>query len=385
LQFASQCREEGVYLHDAKNDRSPEQSNSNMDDVDAVAEQAHIQVQDASRDFERRLIDPKTIISFLLGIALLIFALTRSDIDPKEAIESIRDTNLWLYALGLATFYLSFLLRAIRWRGMLQRAAGGASEGGDDLSLRSYMHIILVSWFVNCVLPAKLGDAFRGYLLKDRTAASFSRTMGTILAERLADLVVLVSLLLIAGAVVFGAHLPDNENASRTLILGIVVVIIGILGTVILWLAREHLERYLPERFALHFTKLHNGIFGSLRRPIPILMTTVLIWVLDGLRLWTIAKSLGIDLHVAESQAVSLGSALVTIVPFTPGGLGLVEAFMIWSLGQVDVSRSEAIALAFLDRSITYGSLVVLGIPLYLLLVHRRGRRKKLTKAQLLT
>jgi uncharacterized protein (TIRG00374 family) len=82
-------------------------------------------------------------------------------------------------------------------------------------------------------------------------------------------------------------------------------------------------------------------------------------------RLFIVAKALGVDLHIAESQLVSLSSALVTIVPFTPGGLGLVEGFMTWILGQVDVAENTAGALAILDRSITYASLIAVGIPLY--------------------
>src|SRR5579885_2192888 len=38
--------------------------------------------------------------------------------------------------------------------------------------------IMLLSWFANCVVPAKLGDAYRGYLLKEEARVSFSKTMG---------------------------------------------------------------------------------------------------------------------------------------------------------------------------------------------------------------
>ena len=58
--------------------------------------------------------------------------------------------------------------------------------------------IIFLSWFANCVVPAKLGDAYRAYLLKKDANVGFSKTIGTILAERIIDMIILFVLL--AGA-----------------------------------------------------------------------------------------------------------------------------------------------------------------------------------------
>ena len=55
---------------------------------------------------------------------------------------------------------------------------------GDFSGVVRLAQIIYVSWFANCVVPAKLGDAYRGYLLKHNGKVSFSATFGTIFAER---------------------------------------------------------------------------------------------------------------------------------------------------------------------------------------------------------
>jgi uncharacterized protein (TIRG00374 family) len=92
---------------------------------------------------------------------------------------------------------------------------------------------------------------------------------------------------------------------------------------------------------------------------------------LDGVRIYLVARSLGFDLRGAEALLVSLGSALVTVIPFTPGGLGLVDGFMIWILGQVDVAENAAAAVTFVDRLISYWSLILVGLPLYLMHLRR--------------
>lgn len=332
----------------------------NLDDEEFREQEAEI----ATESLGRKLLEPRTILSFVFAAIVLFFVIRAGDLSPRKVWSEMKDANLAWYALGLAIFYASFIVRAFRWRGMLDRAGVNAEHGFDVPKIPGILKILLLSWFANCVVPAKLGDAFRGYLLKERSKASFGVSMGTVLAERLLDLIVLVLVLSVSGLIVFGTSIP--RRAELAFLLGAGTVAFGVVGVVVLWFLRERVERILPERFTLHFQKLSTGIFHSLRRPLPIVGYTVVIWLMDGVRLFVVAKALGIDLHVAEAQLVSLSSALVTIIPFTPGGLGIVESFMIWILQQVDVTENSAGALAFLDRSITYISLIVVGIPLYI-------------------
>lgn len=341
----------------------------NLDDEEFREREAEV----ATKSLGRRLLEPRTIISFLIAAVVLYFVVERSNINPREVWATLKTANPFYYVGALAVFYGSFVIRAFRWRGMLDRAGVNTEHGYDVPKIPGILQILILSWFANCVVPAKLGDAFRGYLLKERSRASFGVSMGTVLAERLVDLVVLVLVLLVSGFVVFGTSIP--QRAELAFLLGAGTVAIGVIGVTVLWFARDRVERIIPDRFITHFQKLVTGIFHSLRRPGPIVAYTVAIWLLDGVRLFIVAKALGIDLHVAESQLVSLSSALVTIVPFTPGGLGLVESFMIWILGQVGVVENLAGALAIMDRSITYVSLIVLGIPLYLYYLRHRVSR----------
>jgi uncharacterized protein (TIRG00374 family) len=344
-------------------DRSSEPADipdeTNLDDPEFERQEEEV----ASESIWKRILDPRTLISFLVAIVIMAFVVWKGDLDIRKSWQSIRNANVGWYAFGLAVFYFSFVIRAVRWRAMLARAGVTEEHGYQIPALRGFLQILLISWFANCVVPAKLGDAFRGYLLKERSQVSFGLSMGTILAERLMDLVILVGVLLLSGLIVFGTHIP--RDAELAFALGAATVAVGVIGAIGLFVFRSRVERILPERFAKHFTKLTTGVFHSLRNPLPLIGYTVSIWLLDGVRLWMVAKSLGIDLHVVESQMVSLSSALVTIIPFTPGGLGVVEAFMVWILQQVDVLKDDATAIAVLDRSISYFSLIVVGIPLY--------------------
>ena len=350
---------------DAQDMRRDVDSETVFDDPEFLAQEAAVEAESLGK----RFMQPKTIGSFVFAIVVIAFTFRSLNIDVGEVWGYIKQLSLGWFALAAVAFYSSFVVRAYRWRGMLHRSGITPEHGYALPGIPGIFKILLLSWFANCVVPAKLGDAFRGYLLKERTKASFGTSMGTILAERLMDLVVLVFILLVSGLVVFGTHIP--HQAELAFALGAGTVAIGVIGVVVLWFMRERVEAWLPERFTLHFQKLSTGIFHSLRNPVPMVGLTAVVWLLDGVRIFLMARSLGFDLEAAEALLVSLSSALVTVIPFTPGGLGIVDGFMIFILRQVGLEQNAATAVTVVDRLISYWSLILVGLPLYLL--HLRG------------
>ena len=77
---------------------------------------------------------------------------------------------------------------------------------------RDSTEIIFLSWLVNCVVPAKLGDVYRAYLLKINSTASLSRTFGTVFIERVLDLFAIAILGIAAGLL----ELPRRPAAGRS-------------------------------------------------------------------------------------------------------------------------------------------------------------------------
>lgn len=324
----------------------------------------------ASEDTLRsRILRPRTVVSFGFALALLAFFFQRLEIDLGEVWENIRNANLALLALGFVIYYATFLIRAVRWRGMLVQA-GVTPENGYTLpSTWSLAEIFLLSWFANCVVPAKLGDAYRSFLLKERSRSSFSTGLGTILAERFVDLIVLFGLMTASGLIAFRGHLPGE--ARRSLIAGSILLCIGAAGVVLLWFLRARLERRLPHRVQEQFGRLHDAIFSCLRRPWKPAFLSLGIWLGDGLRLMLVAWALGAELDVMTAVFVALMSSLLTTLPVTPAGLGVVEAAMIVVLKLVDMPASMAGSIALLDRLITYWSIILVGFILYVRHLHR--------------
>jgi uncharacterized protein (TIRG00374 family) len=311
----------------------------------------------------RKLLKPQTLISFAVAIGIVAFLVTRLDISLSAVWDNIKNANPFLFALGFCLYYVTFILRAYRWRWMLGQAGVSRESGHHVPGIPRLVEIMLLSWFVNCIIPAKIGDAYRCYLLKRDANASFSTTLGTILAERLTDLLVLFMTMSVAGVIAFHGDLPSQ--VTRTMLIGIALIAVGIVALGVLGFGREKVQRFVPHRFHNQFELFHNAIFACLRRPAVPTAISLVMWCTDGLRLYVVAASLGAGLSFQLAVFVALMSALLTTLPITPAGLGVVEAAIIVVLKLVDIEPDMASSVAFMDRLIGYWSLILIGVILY--------------------
>jgi len=231
------------------------------------------------------------------------------------------------------------------------------------------------------VVPAKLGDIYRAYLARRWLGVSLSRTVGTVLAERIMDLLVLFPLLVIAAFLTFQSQLLKVPNIGYALTFGLVLAVAAVVFLGIVWRAGDSVLRVLPHRLHDVYTHFRHGAIGSFKGDAPLLFgETVVIWLLEGARLTCILGALGLLSagRIGPSTAIflALGSSVLTTLPLTPGGLGVVEPFIAGVLtylltshngSPTAVATSAAAAVAVLDRIISYLSIVVIGGFVYAL------------------
>jgi glycosyltransferase 2 family protein len=308
-----------------------------------------------------RLLTRRTIASLIVAAIIVALAIWRAPINWGDAWTRIRHADPLLYLAAVAVFYFSFVIRSLRWQVLLRNA-------GEEQHWRSLIGIIVSSFFVNCVVPAKMGDVYRAYLLRVKQHVSASKALGTIIAERLVDLCVLMVLLVLSGAVAFYRKAPGflvpYAIAGTLLCLGGVGVVLTMRAG-----RGQRVLRLLPEAVFHRYENLRIGTVHSLTRFPTLVILTGSVWALESGRLALVVFALHANLAGASQfLLVALVAALLTTVPFLPGGLGLVEAGMVGVLIAVGgVDQQTAISIALLDRSISYGSLVVFGFIVFML------------------
>ena len=316
----------------------------------------------------RRMGNWKTVLSFGFAVAVLAGVVLKVGIDPAALWHRLRTINLGLFLGAFGTYYLTFPLRGYRWKRLLQNAYEDTHrQTVDDMSVRGLTEIIYISWFVNCVVPAKLGDLYRAYLAKLWVGISWTRNVGTILAERLVDILVLSLLLPATGFIVFHDRLGQ---VSMILALGSGLAVVGLIALLLMKTMSHRIRRLIPERFVQKYVSFEEGTLHSFRRLPAVLALTLLIWFLEGGRLQLVFASLGLHISgvpLAPMLFFALGTAVLTTVPFTPGGLGLVEGGILGLLIYLGIPKADAAAVVLVDRLLSYYSVAVFGFVVYLL------------------
>jgi uncharacterized protein (TIRG00374 family) len=129
--------------------------------------------------------------------------------------------------------------------------------------------------------------------------------------------------------------------------------------------------RFLPHKVLELYDRFEQGVFGALKaRQLPILaFLAFLTWMTEALRLYLVILAFGFaDVSVGLSGAVfvALIGSLLTAVPLSPAGLGIVEAGVVGVLTVAyGIPLPEATAIALLDRVISVFSVIVLGSIAY--------------------
>ena len=321
----------------------------------------------------RRIVSRRTVISLVITVAVIAIGIWRAPIDWHEAWSNIRRADIRLYLLGVVAYYASFILRARRWQLLLRNT-------GEDIAFLPLLETLLASFFVNCVVPAKMGDLYRAIQLRSRQGVSGGRSLGTIIAERLLDLFVLMGLLVLAGAITFRDRVP--RQLLPYFIAGLALCAVGIAALGIMSAGRgKRFLRVLPEQAVRRYESFRSGTVDAMGRWNEVVPLSIGVWGLEGMRLGFVVLALGYGEAVGPAHflLVALVAALLTTVPFLPGGLGLVEAGMVAVLSQVStLNNSQAISIALIDRSISYGTLILVGGVVFLVFQSRSVERRPL-------
>jgi len=310
----------------------------------------------------RQLFGWREGLSILVPLVLLL--VVARNVDWETALATIRNSNPLLVLAALVVYYATFPIRARRWARLLRE--GGLAVRGRDL-----LEILMLGWFVNCLAPAKLGDLYRSYLVKQRFKVSLSRTVGVVVAERLLDIFVVFALLLVGGYIAFGRTVvPDLRLVYLSAVVLAVLIALAFGGV---YYVAPRVARLFPGELRRIGRLFREGVLHSFRALPEAGPETVAIWLAEAARLAFVLAALGLELPISGVIFVAVASSLLTTVPLTPAGFGFVELAVVYVLtAGFGLATHDAIAVAVLDRLVSVFSVIVIGG-----LVYARHRRQE--------
>lgn len=294
---------------------------------------------------------PRVWIGVPISLVLLVLAFRGQH--PAEIRDAFSRVDWRFLPLALLLLYTGIAVRAYRWQILLRPVC--------DISTREVFPILIIGYAANNVLPLRVGEVVRAWVLEQRYEVRKTAALATIAVERLCDG---VTMLLFVGATALLIGL--NAEVRHVALVAAVVFAIAIAGLAILVRGGALRDRLLalvlgplPEPLANRVEQMAESFLAGLgalsrRRDFAIVaLTSVIAWSFEASMYWTVAHAFGPPLSTAMTPiAAMLTTAianLATLVPSGPGFVGTFEAGVLLAVNRgLGISRGLTLSYAVL-------------------------------------
>jgi uncharacterized protein (TIRG00374 family) len=276
----------------------------------------------------------------LLGVAVSVAAaawLVSTTNLGDVAAELGRAQAIWLLP-GLLVLGAQAWIRAVRWASLIRPWAG------PTVHARRVVDAMLLGYFVNAVMPARLGEVARSLVVARRESVAFGGVAASVVVERAIDVMALAVLAAVALAI---------TGSSWSIPFAILAIAIA----VVLGLGRRatRLERFVPKRTPRRIAEGIHGFLGAVTAiPLSVLgaaaALSAVAWLADTTLVLLVARALNLDIPVPAAVLIGLGGALGTALPAAPGYLATYELGAV-ALGTLaGVPRETVLPVAILTH-----------------------------------
>ena len=303
----------------------------------------------------------KIILPLALGGFLVWYSL--SNVSIHTLIKYFKEANYSWIALGLFFGLLSHLSRAYRWKFLLEPIGYKPNFGNSVMA-------VLVAYLVNYAVP-RAGEVSRAAVMTNYENIPFEKGFGTIVAERITDLIMMLIIIAITLFVQFDFIydlLIKNFNPIKIgVILGILIVVFSIFSSRVkkaksgIGLKIKNFIAGLIEGATSVFKMKHKWAF---------IFHTVFIWVMYVFMFWATIPAI-------EGLHVPFGGILIGFIAggfsiaATNGGIGLYPIAVAGALALFGVAQEPATAFGWIMWTaqtamiIIFGGLAFLLLPIY--------------------
>ncbi len=302
------------------------------------------------------------IIGIIISVVALGWALSKEDLGKVG--QGILSANLWALIPALLLYFIGVWVRAVRWRILLSPIA-------PKVTLNKTFEVVVIGYMANDVLPARIGELVRAYVLQMREGVKKTATVATILVERIFDGLIMIGF---AAAVVFfltffvpgglstgSGHRLGTILSERRGLMGIAAIafLVILVAFVAIATSKTLVKRLVA--FGLRFLpgKLHTRVesladsfiqgLGSLRSVSGLLSVfglSIIAWLFEasmyfvlgnwGFNLQVDGQPLPFYVYVLVTSFVNLS----TLAPQAPGFIGVFEV-----VAQVVLNGAFGVAL----------------------------------------
>jgi glycosyltransferase 2 family protein len=286
----------------------------------------------------------------LIGIAISVLAVAgvvwwALGQEPPEFPDSPGEWGALAGAIAL--YAVATAVRGERWHSLL-RAEGAHPPREDSHGLN------IVGYAVNNILPARAGDAVRIFLMAPRASTSKKTVLGTLLAERLLDIAVILTLFVVVG---YGLLGEAGAGELQWILLATAAVIAVAVAAATLVRRNQKLHDFVAP--ILSSTLQLRGRHG-----LRLLAATLVIWALEAGVWMSVGAASGFPMDPIEGCYIVALASVFALIPSGPGYAGTQDAAAITGILALGGTESQAVTYLILVRFVLAVPITVAGLAL---------------------
>lgn len=284
---------------------------------------------------------------------------TSAQIDEMKSY--FQSADYFYVALSLLFMKISHASRAYRWKYSLQYL-------GYQSGFWNNFMAIAVGYLLNLTIP-RSGELSRAVVLQKYNNIPFDKGFGTIIAERIIDLLFLILFVVLALVLQYRqlvGFISQQIPVTQLLVIIGIFSLIGIVGLYLLYTSQWKLFVFIRQKIS----GLAEGVLSIFKMPyrLPFLIHTLIIWISFVLTFYFGTKAL------PETSTISLGVTMVAFVvgslaiSFTNGGIGAFPLLIAKILALYGISLTAGTAFGWILWTTQTVLIIVLGGLSFLLL-----------------
>lgn len=321
----------------------------------------------------RRVSRWSLILSFLIAGVFLVLALR--GVSWEEMVGTVRQGRIDLLILTFFLQSLSYFVRGLRWHVLLRIE--------KFISPMTVFWAMMIGYVGNNFLPARAGEFIRSVVIARRAQISKTYALATIFTERMIDLAVLVLICLFMLLLL--QEMPGWLSSALPALGGIGLAGIGALFLIPRyepWLKARLPRVLLPESLREPASQILGKFFLGMHifqhppQALSFVGLTLLIWLIDSWVAIEVASAFDLTLTFRGALLLLGGLGLASMVPSTPGSIGIFQFVAVTVLVLFNFTRSESLVYIIALQAVVYAVVTVWGfIGLWRLGVKRPDTR----------
>lgn len=284
----------------------------------------------------------RLLIASVLGLALLVGIFSLAGF--SQIFDILSQISLLYVGAACLMILITFILRTWRWSVLLRTS-------GYRIHVDTGFKCIMFGWFINYLLPLRIGDLARGLTLKTTEGTPLSVGLSTIVVERAIDMFTLAIILMVSIFMITGnPELLEIALIALLVSLGLVAVIF------IIYKYDRFVVNLLKNRFVqlegsmLAFKKGLNNLSSNPQAIILCVLISLPIWLFDLLSLYLSARAVNFNLPIDLTVLSGITAFIAQAIPTTPAGIGIHEGTITGVLLFFGITADIGTSIALVDH-----------------------------------